>query len=148
MKILKKYYLWGIVFIYILFIFRNSMDTGTQSGGLSADVAAFLMRFLPVQINFEAWHHFIRKAAHFAEYALLGILVSAAYRRQPLPCSQKLTFVFFCLIPCIDESIQHFVPGRYGSPQDVLLDLAGYASALIIFPAISRIRDKRKFQKS
>lgn len=148
MKILKKYYLWGIVLIYILFIFRNSMDTGTQSGGLSADVAAFLMRFLHIQIDFEVWHHFIRKAAHFAEYALLGILVSGAYRRQPLPCSRMRTFVFFCLVPCIDETIQHFVPGRYGSPQDVLLDLAGYASALLIFLAISRIRDKRKLQKS
>lgn len=148
MKILKKYYLWGIVLVYILFIFRNSMDTGTQSGGLSADVAAFLMRFLPIQIDFEAWHHFIRKFAHFAEYALLGILVSGAYRRQPLFCSRKQTFFFFCLIPCIDESIQHFVPGRYGALQDVLLDLAGYASALILFLVISRIRDQKKTLKS
>lgn len=67
----------------------------------------------------------VRKLAHFCEYLLLGFLVGLALER-----AEGRTRFFpaegICLAAaCIDECIQHFVPGRGPGLKDVLIDVSG-----------------------
>ena len=79
-------------------------------------------------------HFFIRKTAHFTEYALLALLAARAFRsssRRGL--SGKWWLVSFALVAAVsllDEYHQSFLPSRTGSIYDSLLDMTGGATAL------------------
>ncbi len=103
---------------------------------------------------FKATHHFVRKAAHFAEYAMLSVLFCFAFRFTQrkkgednyipiykdfsllaLPCS--------ILVAATDEGIQHFTEGRNGNIRDIMLDSCGALCALVIFFAVLFIVERR-----
>lgn len=71
----------------------------------------------------------IRKLAHFAEYACMGILVYTMWRPWKNRDRKLYGFVvlWVFLSAAGDEFHQLFVPGRYGSFADVLLDTCGGA---------------------
>jgi len=79
-------------------------------------------------------HFFVRKTAHFTEYALLALLAARAFRtssRRGL--SRKCWLVSFALVAAVsllDEYHQSFLPSRTGSIYDSLLDMTGGATAL------------------
>ena len=81
------------------------------------------------------FEHPLRKLAHFTEYGILGSLFSGLYipvigkiRRicngKSAGLYLKNTLIVFVLA-AIDEIHQFFVPGRYSSFWDVMLDTAG-----------------------
>ncbi len=81
---------------------------------------------------------FVRKTAHFSEYAVLGILVyllGVSYaRRHP-----GLISVASCLLYASGDEVHQFLGGsRTGMVLDVLLDTAGAAfGALMVFLYLS-----------
>lgn len=129
--------IWLSVLLWTLLIFYMSLNTGDDSGALSGNITKSILDFLSslgIQISFESAHHFIRKAAHFSEYAVLGLLVCNAQKKAPLLTrSAPVICLWMVLVPSIDETLQHFVPGRYGALSDVLLDLCGYVFAAGLF---------------
>ena len=83
----------------------------------------------------EAWHHFIRKCAHFAEYAVLGATVAFAFGDR-LQTARKIVVASLgisAFYAATDEIHQMFVPGRMGSVSDVILDSAGALAGIVIF---------------
>lgn len=79
-------------------------------------------------------HFLIRKAAHFSEYFVLGVLVLHAVRRT-LKSLMSMAFtlcMIWATVPGIDETIQRFVPGRAGMFRDVLIDMGGFGTAVAI----------------
>ncbi len=70
----------------------------------------------------------LRKSIHLAEYAVLGWLLS---RSATNGNGRQRTLVIACALATamavggLDEWHQTFVPGRHGTPWDVLLDTAG-----------------------
>jgi len=92
-----------------------------SSSALSAEVLGFL-------------HLFIRKAAHFTEYAVLGISILYAtysfYKKKWL--SVPLSLLLSAVYASTDEIHQYFVPGRYGTPSDVLIDSCGALTGIIV----------------
>lgn len=72
-------------------------------------------------------HGLVRKLAHIGEYFLLAVSVALplyVYRLRGF----KLVLVagFFCIaFAAFDEYRQTFIPGRSGSPRDVLIDCIG-----------------------
>lgn len=122
---------WLIVFLYIAWIFSNSLMNGEISSGTSGNLTRQLLAILSslgIHLSFDFFHHLIRKTAHFCEYALLGLLVTLCNRKKPLWSSSKITAIVFCIIPpLLDECLQLFVPGRSGALTDSLLDMCGYA---------------------
>ncbi len=88
--------------------------------------------------------HFIRKSAHFCEYAALGALtfntvfVLLCHFGTRLNRSfKKIYYLIFPVLWCLlfaisDEIHQYFVEGRYCSALDVLLDTAGAACGVIL----------------
>ena len=88
----------------------------------------------------EAWHHFVRKCAHFTEYAVLGMTVVYAFGEK-LKVVKKIIPVALgicAFYAATDEIHQHFVVNRMGTVSDVLLDSAGALTGIVIFLLITR----------
>jgi VanZ family protein len=89
----------------------------------------------------------IRKSIHLAEYAMLGWLI---YRSTVARSGQPRCAVMVCIlmtaiaIAGLDEWHQTFVPGRSGSPLDVMIDAAGAGIGLLLVLLL----DKRSAQPS
>ncbi|HYH85970.1 MAG TPA: VanZ family protein [Pyrinomonadaceae bacterium] len=79
-------------------------------------------------------HFVVRKAAHFAEYAVLALLAARAFRtsaRQALRQRWWLaSFALVASVALVDEWHQSLLPSRTGSIYDSLLDMTGGAFAL------------------
>lgn len=145
---LKNKWIWILIFLYIGFIWSNSLQPGTDSGSLSKNITQMILdvlSYINVSFDFDAFHHFIRKLAHFSEYAILGNLVILALHREPLLKNIQLNYVLFLILPAsIDESIQHFIPGRYGAITDVLIDMSGFLfGSLLVYVIVKLINSKQ-----
>ena len=79
-------------------------------------------------------HDAVRKLAHFTEYAILAILWFRALRRGGwrLAAAQWMTFGAVTVYACSDEFHQSFVPNRTAAGMDVLIDMVGGATALLV----------------
>lgn len=141
--------LWILVCAFILWIFSNSLENGASSGNLSEKVAAWLIHAVNstgFSIAFDQFHFYVRKAAHFSEYALLGFLTVLAIHNGPLFRPVFCNFLLFWLLPpLMDEGIQHFVPGRYGALSDSLIDMSGFlAGSFLMYVLILIVLDLKK----
>ena len=79
-------------------------------------------------------HFFVRKAAHFTEYAILALLTARALRTSRLAALRRswwpASFAFVAAVALVDEYHQSFEPSRTGTIYDSLLDMTGGAIAL------------------
>ena len=90
-------------------------------------------------------HAFIRKTAHFVEYAVLGLFAARAFSNSSVNILRKYWTLFsvaiVVLIAVIDEINQSLGTSRTGSVWDALLDISGGISAILVFYLIrGRIR--------
>jgi VanZ family protein len=78
----------------------------------------------------------VRKAAHFLEYSLLGILAAHAFGSSPRPAIRDrwlmISAILVIVYALLDEYHQSFVPTRTGSVWDSLVDIAGGITALLV----------------
>ncbi len=95
----------------VIFAFSSVPDLGTGLGG---------------------WDLVLRKIAHAAEFAILGLLLARAVGRA------RLAVVLGILYAVSDEVHQSFVPGRQGSALDVALDAAGVALGVFAWQRLAR----------
>ncbi|WP_130811926.1 VanZ family protein [Olsenella sp. Marseille-P4559] len=140
---------WALGFcLWVAFIWGHSLVQGPQSSAESAGVVAQVTPLLNA-LGITSEHAMtlaVRKTAHFLEYAVLGALavptlgLPARGGRAP----RWLGPVAVALIPVVDETIQHFVPGREPSPCDVLIDLCGIAAGALVALLASRRRADRR----
>lgn len=84
-----------------------------------------------------ALHFVARKAGHFSEYAVMGLLAARAFRTSSSKFIAKYWFpaalVLVVLYALLDEYHQSFVPGRTASALDSGIDILGGLVALIAF---------------
>ena len=138
-----------LVLLILCFIWGQSM----MPRAVSARESSFLMRLLkPLldpndRVDGETFHHYLRKTAHFTEFAALGFCMSGFYWNLPwkkpalrLPAS----FGSCVLAACIDETIQVFNPGRGPGVKDVLLDSCGAAFGILVFLLLRWIMIKKE----
>ena len=71
------------------------------------------------------WDLVLRKLAHAAEYGILGALVVRALRRWSWALALGVAYAVS------DEIHQSFVPGRQGSPLDLLIDSVGVIAGVV-----------------
>ncbi len=97
-----------------------------------------------------ARQHITRKAAHFTEYTVLGVLALLAFSTLPLsPWKNRLSaFLTGSLYAVSDEVHQMFSSGRSCQWTDILLDslgvLAGLLLAVGLTALVRRLRRKHK----
>lgn len=165
-----------LVVLWIGFIFANSLQTGENSGALSGTIVELIIESLPQLTSWftiDQLHFFLRKLAHFSEYAILGMwlwifwlqvtknqvrqLSRAKYQAQTSRMlwskkeyrtiiSQTMTISLLSglLVALSDETIQTFIPARSGQVTDVWIDFMGIITAQIVLASICYIMNKRK----
>ncbi len=120
---------WAAIVATTLFIWSRSLQTAAISFEQSESVNGLLAALFGAGYADSFWYEYIRKVAHFVEFALLGVEWSVAGRwlaarwRWIVCVSGPLTAV-------CDECLQLFSEGRSAQVSDVLLDCAGYACGL------------------
>ncbi len=72
------------------------------------------------------WDLVLRKLAHFAEYAVLGLLLVRALGREPLAAAAGVAYA------ATDELHQHFVRGRHAAFRDIAIDAADVLAGLLL----------------
>jgi VanZ family protein len=129
-------------------------STGAMSASNTSLVIEPLLRWLFPHLSeaqFETIHFFIRKCAHFTEYATLALLAARAF----IPSTkdflrQHWLTAALLLVVCVsllDEFNQSFNPARTGTIKDSALDTFGGATALIVL-AMLRVRRARRAARS
>jgi len=115
--------------LFVAFIWSNSLKSQEESGAQSTSVSNFLRQILDPagRIPVYKFHHFVRKAAHFVEFAILGGLIGCLFqmiRSRTGRGSYVLPILLVVLVAVLDEYIQTFT-GRGNRVSDVLLDCYG-----------------------
>ena len=149
-----------LVLVVMGLIYYFSSENGLQSTSTSNGVTKWIIGIINPGYEsmtaadkaayFAKAAHYVRKAAHFSEYFLLG-LFSSLLVFSVLELFGKKSILFF-LIPIafsflyavFDEYHQRFVGGRAAQFTDVLIDTAGATFATAIVALIFRLIKRHK----
>ena len=88
----------------------------------------------------------VRKGAHMGAFFMLtGLVLFALWRPVKRPALRAGAALALCgLLASLDEFHQTFVPGRNGTPRDVLIDLLGGVCFLLLWMLIRAVRARRR----
>ncbi|MDR2888950.1 MAG: VanZ family protein [Lachnospiraceae bacterium] len=148
-----------IIAVYAVIFSYSAMpqaESAVQSMTVTEQIVATIEKLFRVDLPFnnspesiDRLDGVVRKAAHFSEYALLGLLTFVIplcwhFKRQSGVVG---SFLFVALLAAADEFHQTFVPGRAGRIADVVLDccgcLAGIGVMWVVSNGYERLRRKR-----
>jgi VanZ family protein len=156
MKIKRRTLIIAITSLFVClltaFIFSNSMQTGEESGAMSDIILELIKKplsLIGLDISDEALGFFIRKAAHFSEYFVLGALISVDLLHI---FKSRLSLAFAPIYPlviavCDEFIVQNATEGRSPELRDVLIDLSGAVIATISIYFILIYINRRKIKK-
>ena len=124
----------------VCFIWSNSMVSREGSASLSRRITAWLNG-----IGIPVTHYFVRKAAHFCEFGLLGCELMLLFGLGSGVRLQSLSNAAFAalLTAVTDETIQIF-SGRGSQVQDVVLDFSGALTGILFMSLVLKLIQKRK----
>ena len=133
--------------LVVAFIWSNSCKSQEESSAQSSAVASFLRQILDPngRIPDGSFHHYVRKAAHFAEFAILGGLIGILFREMRLRsgwAGYLLAGLPVLLVAVLDEFIQRFT-GRGSGISDVILDCFGGIFGLAIVLLAGHLKKKK-----
>ena len=151
-----RYIFWALTLCVMIMVFNLSSQTRTESSQLSGSITESIVKIIYSDYDsaseeerisiMQTAHIFVRKAAHFTAYFLIGAFSSVAM--YTYNCKQKVKMIVPMIIgmvyAVIDEWHQSFVPGRGPQFTDVILDSFGCAVGILIVFLIVRIYDKRR----
>jgi VanZ family protein len=157
---MKLYYFsWLPGFILMVIIFAFSSQEATTSDENSLPIAQVAYEIYEELSNQEIENNkeqeiinvintFVRKSAHFIEYALLSFLIAF----HIWACNKKVNVIFFVAIvisflyASSDEFHQLFVDGRSGQFKDVLIDTSGAVVGSFIFTRLITILNHLRYK--
>jgi VanZ family protein len=132
-----------VLWIGLVFFFSSTVASSNQTSRIIGPILHFLFPSAPEE-TIQNYHFFIRKCAHFTEYAILAFWGIRALAESSKPSLRKYRFLIAVLIVFLiastDEFNQSFEPTRTSSPWDVLLDCIGGATMSLVYWTISRGR--------
>ncbi len=141
-----------------LVIFGFSAQNGEESGSVSLQLSEKCVEIYSSISgnNWEAarveslaifFEHPLRKLAHFSEYACMGILIFSIVYQWVMEKKKYLIATLWVFLSAAgDEWHQSFVPGRYASIKDVLLDTCGGICGIVLLTLIIKGRRKKEKQ--
>jgi VanZ family protein len=139
-----------ILWIGVIFFLSSTQGAMSNTSRFIRPLLEWLFPDASIE-TLTVYHGYVRKFAHFAEYAALGFWAWRAFKgRNPRAgkgiekhtrlrsCFRLIenhyylaSFALVVLIAAIDETNQSFNAARTGSPYDVLLDASGGAAAIL-----------------
>ena len=134
-----------LIWIGVIFFLSSGEGASTRTSIIIRPILEFLFpAALPETITF--YHGIIRKCAHFAEYAVLGLLACRAFASATQSFLGRHSYfaaiVLALAVAGSDEFNQSFNPARTSSPFDVLLDLSGGLTATLFYFLLTRRRSR------
>ena len=141
----------GRVRRYLPLLFWMALIFSASTGELSASNTSLIVRPLLLWLfpdiseeRIALAHFLVRKAAHFTEYAVLGLLMARAFTGSSQEFLRRRWFavslVLIALYALSDEFHQSFVATRTASLFDSMIDTAGGLAGLLWY----RRRRRRK----
>ena len=130
-----------IIWIAVVLSLGSGMGSMNETSRLIRPLLEFIFPSAPPEI-LTIYHGYIRKSAHFVEYAVLALLAFRAL--APFRHKYALAFGVAVFVAIIDEFNQSLNPSRTSSIRDVALDLAGAASAILVLAIIAICRRSRR----
>jgi VanZ family protein len=150
-KNLNKLLWWAPTFLWLslLSVFSTDSFSAEHTGNILWKIVHAVYRGISER-QFEVLHFFVRKAAHFTFYGLLGVFAYYSWKAT-LPMRRIWTFRWsglalatVLIAGSLDEFHQSFVPSRTASVRDVLLDVTGALFFQILIAAFASGRRGRK----
>lgn len=134
-----------LLIVNLSFIWGNSLLPGEISAAISKGLRAILELFFAGGEGggeVQSGDGFLRKLAHFGEFACLGVLLRWLFG---MLLTKKWQYYMWPLIAgvavaCVDETIQMFVPDRGPGIKDVGIDTLGLALGICIISLITHIK--------
>lgn len=122
-----------------------------STGSLSAPNTSRILRPLLLwlvpgitEATLASAHFFVRKGAHFAEYFVLALLAARAFTTSSGAGLRRrwwlASFALVAACALLDEYHQSFVASRTGTIYDSLIDMAGGATALVLYALWRSVR--------
>lgn len=150
-----NYFTWLPAVIIMVLIFSFSHKPANRSNESSLTIANKVLTIYETVTDnqydtvqrldqLEKINHYVRKGAHFSEYALLAI----AFALHFLTCKwNKLKYfsfsaMFSALYAISDEYHQTFIEGRSGQFSDVLIDASGAVTGTLLFVLLITILER------
>ena len=152
MKSYKKAVIFTLlVLAWTVVIFSFSLQPAEASASLSGGLLNRLLDWFywltGLQIPTDFAHFLIRKAAHFGEFFLLGVLAYQASKH--LFCKWYPALLYGAAVAVSDEHIQHYTGGgRAMLLSDMILDTVGVASSILLFLLLAKISKNKKHKNS
>jgi VanZ family protein len=138
---------YGPLLAWVGFIFFAS--TGSLSAPNTSRILRPLLLWLVPGITEAALasaHFFVRKGAHFAEYFILALLAARAFTTSSEAGLRRrwwlASFALVAACALLDEYHQSFVASRTGTVYDSLIDMAGGATALLLYALWRSVRHR------
>lgn len=119
-----------LLILNLTFIWGNSLVPGAVSGAFSDWVKGILSAILPLAGQGDAGGFWVRKLAHFSEFAALGACLGWLFAMQNK--GRVFPFLWGAAAACVDETIQCFVPDRGPGIRDVCIDSGGVLFGLLV----------------
>ena len=153
--------LWTLVVLWMAIIFSFSAETAEESLETSDGIVEVVVEKLLENkkdnmsvSEYESFKtkvsHFVRKAAHFSAYMILGILtLSALIVHGQKNKTKAVTSLGICFLYAVSDEIhQIFVPGRAGRFSDVMIDTAGAVLGVLLVFCITYAKLRLKSKNS
>ena len=118
----------------MIFFLSSNLGSTSHTSMFVRPILDFLFPNAPEEM-LQLYHAYVRKAAHFTEYAVLACLAIWAVGRSASGLVRVLVYGLITVVSvaAIDEYNQSFNLSRTGSWLDVLLDISGGVTILAIF---------------
>jgi VanZ family protein len=130
-----------ILWIGVIFYLSSGYGSMSETSRFIRPLLKFLFPAAPEE-TLQIYHGYVRKCAHFSEYAILAFLGVRAFSRSSIAilCKYRYLLPFFLVasIACIDELNQSFEASRTGSVWDILLDISGCVAMIAVSWLLNR----------
>ena len=130
----KIYFYVSLIIVIALFVLIFCLSH--QSGEDSTETSGWFTALLNFIFPFELTEDFVRTMAHFSEFACLSFFINnlfVAYKEKLNPVVACALSFFYAIT---DEIHQIFVPGRACQFLDMMVDLAGIVSGMVVYAVI------------
>jgi VanZ family protein len=129
-----------LFWIVLIFTLSSTIASASQTSRVIEPILRFFSPSASPE-TLKQLHFFIRKCAHFTEYALLAFWAIRAWRRTRFPVVRNYRFILAVVLVLIvasaDEFNQSFEPSRTSTPWDVALDVFGGTAMAIVLKLLS-----------
>lgn len=138
---------WAAAAAWMGCIFYLSHQPAGASNQLSLGVTETLANviqtiFPNAAFPLDSFNFFVRKAAHFFAYFILGVLVFHAFLKSGVHGWRNVRHaMLLCVLYAIsDEVHQLFVAGRSGQVRDVFIDSVGAAAGILLYYGVCKMK--------